>query len=41
MNLALVEGLLDGAEAKGMSATLEPGRAGCCVAVCQAKGTGY
>ena len=36
MNLALVEGLLDGGGANELSAALEPGRAGCCVAVCQA-----
>ena len=33
LNLALVEGVLDGVGAEGVSATLEPDRAGCCVAV--------
>jgi predicted ArsR family transcriptional regulator len=33
LNLALVEGVLEGAGAEGLSATLEPDRAGCCVAV--------
>jgi predicted ArsR family transcriptional regulator len=33
LNLALVEGLLEGAGATGCSASLEPDRAGCCVAV--------
>lgn len=41
VNLALVEGLLDGAGASGLNASLEPGRAGCCVAVCQAPRKGY
>jgi len=33
LNLALVEGVLEGAGAVGVSAALEPDRAGCCVAV--------
>ncbi|HZO98257.1 MAG TPA: hypothetical protein VFB42_12885 [Gaiellaceae bacterium] len=33
LNLALVEGLLAGAGARGLRASLEPDRAGCCVAV--------
>ena len=33
LNLALVEGILDGAGADGRHAALEPDRAGCCVAV--------
>jgi len=33
LNVALVEGLLEGAGAEGCSASLEPERAGCCVAV--------
>jgi predicted ArsR family transcriptional regulator len=33
LNLELVEGVLEGAGAGGVSATLEPDRAGCCVAV--------
>lgn len=33
LNLALVEGMLEGAGAKSLSATLEPDRACCCVAV--------
>ena len=33
LNLALVEGLLAGAGASGLRASLEPDRAGCCVAI--------
>jgi predicted ArsR family transcriptional regulator len=33
LNLALVEGILTGAGARGVRASLEPDRAGCCVAV--------
>jgi predicted ArsR family transcriptional regulator len=33
LNLALVEGILAGAGARGVRASLEPDRAGCCVAV--------
>jgi predicted ArsR family transcriptional regulator len=33
LNLALVEGILAGATARGLQATLEPDRAACCVAV--------
>jgi predicted ArsR family transcriptional regulator len=33
LNLALVEGVLEGAGAEGVAASLEPDRAGCCVAV--------
>jgi predicted ArsR family transcriptional regulator len=33
LNLALVEGILEGARAGGRRAALEPDRAGCCVAV--------
>ena len=36
MNLALLEGLVEGLDAPGLSATLEPGTGRCCVALRQA-----